>query len=202
MIKAIIFDLGGVVLKHRATLVAEIISKIFSVSKKKGLELWSQYRVRLLKGKLSMQQLLRELNNEFKTKYTLNELSNLEEVFYRENTEIDYELLKFIEKLKTKHRVYLMTDTIDVHDEYNKKRNIYNKFTQVFKSFEEELTKAEGKEFFVHVLKKIKTRAEECVFIDDLEEQIEAAESLGMKGIIYKNVSQLKEELYKLNILI
>lgn len=45
---------------------------------------------------------------------------------------------------------------------------------------------------------KFKLNPSECVFIDDLERNIEAAKEAGMHGIVFKNVKQAEEELSKI----
>ena len=42
---------------------------------------------------------------------------------------------------------------------------------------------------------------QECVFIDDMEDFIESAVRLGIHGIVYKDISRLKENLKSLGIL-
>lgn len=200
MVKAIIFDLGGVILTHKPTLIGDILSQMFPMSEEEGNSIFLQNRIILLKGELSSRQFLEQLKSKFKIDQTIDELSKLWMDLYIKNAQIDYKLLDFIQELKARYKVYLLTDTIDVHDAFNKRRGIYDKFTKVFKSFEEKLAKADGQAFYIHVLEKIDTKPEECVFIDDLEEQIRTAESLGAKGIVYKNLSQLKEELNKWDI--
>jgi putative hydrolase of the HAD superfamily len=41
-------------------------------------------------------------------------------------------------------------------------------------------------------------KAEECVFIDDRPENIEAAKALGMEGIVFESYEQASEELEKI----
>lgn len=50
------------------------------------------------------------------------------------------------------------------------------------------------------LLERIGRPAEECLFIDDSEENIFAAEELGIKTILYRSPEQLKRELNSLNI--
>lgn len=38
-------------------------------------------------------------------------------------------------------------------------------------------------------------KAEECVFIDDLPKNVEAARKEGMKGLIFESLDQAKREL-------
>lgn len=56
-------------------------------------------------------------------------------------------------------------------------------------------------EFYQLILDRFQLRIEETLFIDDNLRNAEAAEALGLKTIIFKSPSQLKEELAKLGIL-
>lgn len=195
MIKAVIFDLGGVILKHKAALVGYILSQIFSISEEEGNKFWDEDRVKLLTGRLSFNSFLKRIKDELGTNVALAELIKKEQQLYQANAEIDWEVLDFATQLKSKYKVYLLTDTIDIHDEYNKNRKIYDRFDQVFKSHEEKISKAEGKQIFLNILKKINLKPEDCIFIDDLKEYVEAAQETGIKGIIFKNLTDLKEQL-------
>jgi putative hydrolase of the HAD superfamily len=46
-----------------------------------------------------------------------------------------------------------------------------------------------------YVLEKLGTQAEEALFIDDRQENVDAAIKLGMKGIVFSNVERLRGEL-------
>ncbi|HUW22263.1 MAG TPA: HAD-IA family hydrolase [Candidatus Bathyarchaeia archaeon] len=197
MIKSIIFDFGGVVLRHRKDIMEKIIAKMFSISFEQASEVWKENKAELVTGRMSSGDFLKKMKNRYKTKLTLNELLGMWSALYKKEAEdINWELLSFIEKLKTRYRVYLFTDTIDVHDQFNRTRGIYEKFHGVFKSFEERTIKTE-RNAFLNVLKKIKARAEECIFIDDLKSNVVIANKLGMKGIVFENFGQLKKELKK-----
>ena len=53
---------------------------------------------------------------------------------------------------------------------------------------------------FQIALERAKARAGECVFIDDLEENIEAAAKMGIHTIHFKAQTDLKTELCKLGL--
>ncbi len=47
-----------------------------------------------------------------------------------------------------------------------------------------------------HVLDAIQTPAEEVLFLDDRQENVLSAEAVGLRGIIFRNAQQLREELH------
>ena len=56
-------------------------------------------------------------------------------------------------------------------------------------------------EFYQLILDRFRLNVEETLFIDDNTRNAKAAEEMGLKTIIFKSPSQLKEELVKLGIL-
>jgi putative hydrolase of the HAD superfamily len=48
---------------------------------------------------------------------------------------------------------------------------------------------------YQHALKQLGTRPEETLFIDDKQVNIDAAHALGMKGLLFTNVDQLRADL-------
>lgn len=61
-------------------------------------------------------------------------------------------------------------------------------------SYREKVIKPNS-EIYKILLEGYNLRAEECVFIDDTEENIKAGEVLGIRGIHLKNTAHLREEL-------
>lgn len=53
-------------------------------------------------------------------------------------------------------------------------------------------------DIYEYLLKEYKLKESECVFIDDREENVDAAEDLGIKGIVFQNYDQACAELDKL----
>lgn len=61
-------------------------------------------------------------------------------------------------------------------------------------SFREKVIKPQP-EIYTRLLERYGLKAEESVFIDDTALNIVAGEELGIRGILYKNLEQVKEEL-------
>ena len=53
-------------------------------------------------------------------------------------------------------------------------------------------------DIYEHLLREYGLEPEECVFIDDRAENVEAARALGMKGIVFAGYEQACEELKKM----
>ena len=64
-------------------------------------------------------------------------------------------------------------------------------------SYEVKLVKPEPG-IYEALLQKYRLKAEECVFLDDREENIRAAEAFGMQGIVVEDYEQAGQELKKL----
>lgn len=196
MIKVIIFDFGGVILRHKTTLIKNILIQMFPGAYHEADAIWEKNQLNLSLGKMTSDQFIFKLKNNIQTEHSLDTLKQKwSELYKKEADNVNWVLLNFIEKLKKNYKVYLFTDTIDVHDEHNKTRNIYTHFHKVYKSFEEGVAKVEGIKAYQYILKKIGVKPYECVFIDDVEKNVKIAEKIGIKGIVYKSLSQLKEEL-------
>ncbi|MCT4624417.1 MAG: HAD family phosphatase [Schleiferiaceae bacterium] len=94
---------------------------------------------------------------------------------------------KYLQQLKEDYQLFLVSNTNSVHIESIKQNmgvfryhQFLNLFDEVFYSFEMGVRKPEDK-FFQMAAKKANAPLEECLLIDDNEENIKAAESLGMK---------------------
>lgn len=66
-------------------------------------------------------------------------------------------------------------------------------------SYREKLTKPDSA-IYQLLLNRYELNASECVFIDDLQKNVDAARNNGMQGIQFKSLQQVKEELKELGV--
>lgn len=195
MIKNIIFDFGGVILIQPSNVVPYILNQLFPNSSE-AEKIWKENTVALNEGQMTSRQLLEKIKIATQDRKSVEELLYLwKKVYKKEADTVNTDLLAYIHQLRKSYKVYLFTDTIDVHDEINRDRHLYDQFDHAFKSNEEKLSKQAGEKAFLNVLEKIGAMPEECVFIDDLQKNIDQAKVLGIQGILYTNLEQLKIEL-------
>jgi putative hydrolase of the HAD superfamily len=57
-----------------------------------------------------------------------------------------------------------------------------------------------GREIYELLLSRYGLKAEECVFLDDMEENVEAARRLGFAGIVFRSKEQADEELRQMGV--
>lgn len=195
MIKAIIFDSGGVIVDQQ--LFFEKLNSVFRPKDNK--KFWHEINIEaipLCKNLISEKvfwEKIAKLNNKNPKKIS----KNLWRQGYESLTKINRNVLQLIKKLKKKYKLGLVSNSISYHQRINKKRSIYNLFDVVVLSHKIGLTK-DNKEIFIIAAKKLNVRPTQCIFIDDVKDFVNVAKSIGMSGIVFKNSNQLKSDLGKL----
>ena len=191
-IKAIIFDLGGVV-AHGGYLgfLKHYCADCFTPLGKKRI-LWLERQVNL--GKISEKEFYQELEKEFGIHLTPKQMHRT----IVKHMQADKGLKHMIPHLK-KAKVALFTNSLGMMAlEVLKKRHLTGKkfFDRVFVSTSMHMAKPD-KQAYEYVLKKLKVKPQQSIMVDDRIENIRPARSIGMNGIVYKNSRQLAKELKK-----
>lgn len=105
------------------------------------------------------------------------------------------ETIALIRRLKGRFRLGLLSNTNAVHfDCAIRSVEVFPLFDAVTLSFEVKAMKP-ARAIYDDVLHKLKLRAEECIFIDDLRDNVEAAMRLGFHAIHYTSHQQLLLDL-------
>ena len=118
-------------------------------------------------------------------------LAAFADIFWRND-----EVCNLIPRLKPKYRIVLASNTTQAHfDAYTKQfADALAHFDHLGTSFDARSRKPEPA-FFAHVQHHAKAEPHECVFIDDLPTNVEAAERFGWKGIVYRPDGALADKL-------
>lgn len=83
--------------------------------------------------------------------------------------------------------------------EVTKKNKFFELFDGGVVSYAEKLIKPE-EEIYKIILDRYKLNPSETIFVDDVEANIEGANKVGIKSILFKDAKKLKEELNNLKI--
>ncbi|MBA3900955.1 MAG: HAD family phosphatase [Bacteroidetes bacterium] len=187
--KNIIFDLGGVILNIDYNLTINAFNKLgiedFDqiYSKAQQDNLFDQYEI----GKISSPVFINEIITR------CNKNISGEDVTAAWNAmllDLPKERLALLEKLKSRYRTFLLSNTNDIHitaygNYLNKTfgfRDLSNYFEQQYLSFQVGMRKPHV-EIFQHVLSQNNLKAEETIFIDDSIQHIEGAKQAGITAL-------------------
>lgn len=195
LIKAIIFDYYGVMCPRIAPMIARETAKQFDAPYKSVEPITDELLDSMDDNGISFYEYWRLLKRKLKKEDA--RLSGHRKI-WKECTlklEINPKMMSLIEKLKEiGYRVPVLTNVSRKMADYNKMKGRYKLFKPVFLSYEIGLKKPSPK-IFLHALKKLKLKPDECVFIDDKENYLKGAGAVGIKTIFFKNFPQLKVEL-------
>lgn len=193
MIKAIIFDLGGVVLDMKPLL--KTAADLFQP--RDETEFWREINLEaipLCKGEITVLEFWKKVAKRHKKEIPDDILKDIWVKDYRESISINKKVQRLVESLKKSYKMGMISNTIPEHASINRRMGAFDVYDVVILSNEVKLTKDE-KEIFLLAAEQLKVLPEECIFVDDVEKFVNVANSIGMKAILYKNPSQLKKEI-------
>lgn len=197
-IKAVLFDMGNVLLFFNARIAAKALAEATGLAEGDIWELFfiSELEKSYTRGEISSEDFYQQICPYFPKKIDYETFCQLWNDIFTENSEME-ELLK---KLKKHYPLYMISNTNDLHFEYIKKNfNITKHFTGFFPSHEVGHRKP-NPAMFQHVLKEIKLKPEETVFIDDTREFVESAKKIGINAIQFTSRKNLEQDLRNLGV--
>ena len=197
-IQAILFDMGNVLLFFNAKTSSKAFSEATGLSEEEIWELFfvSELEKRYTRGEVSSKDFYEQINRYFPKKIDFQTFGRLWNEIFVENLEMDV----LLGKLKKHYPLYMISNTNDLHFEYIKQNfKITKHFTGFFPSHEVGHRKP-NPAMFQHVLKEIKLKSEETVFIDDMIEFVNSAKQLGMNAIQFTTRKNLERDLRNLGV--
>ncbi len=196
MIKAVIFDLGGVVINFNNSPYYKYLSKESGLS----LEIVRHTIDDITlpdfeKGRLTLKQFKK--NTAKKLGIKQDKIKWLE--FYKETVKFNYDVLELLKEL---HKEYITgyLSNVDISRYlYTVKIIDMSIFDFRFASCYLKLRKPDIR-IYKKLIKELKLTPDEIVFIDDREENVDSAVRAGIHGITFKNRRTLDIELSRLGL--
>lgn len=187
----VIFDMGGVVCDHTAVL-PEILEEL-KISKEDFFKFSKDNLSFLQTGTISVERFWQDFSKGFGRQIT----EDLWAKFFTPT--VNQGTVKLIEELKEKYRVIVGTNTIKSHYDIHQSRGDYLLFDQVYASHLIGFAKPDAG-FYNWILQKEACQPTDCLFIDDTQKNLIAAETLGITCIRFTNANNLRKELDKLGV--
>ncbi|NOX71758.1 MAG: HAD family phosphatase [Candidatus Micrarchaeota archaeon] len=195
IIKAIIFDFGGVLTRIGTFRVFIKLIQLKNLDEKETYKdlhsLWEMARVEKISSDEFWNEAGKILGME---KNKIRDLM-INSFGFRE------EIIPLIKQLKENYKIALLTNQIrDWLEETMKKYNLNRLFDVVITSYETGISKPDRRIFDI-LLSRLNFDESECVLIDDQMKNIDMAKRIGMNAILFKSVEQLENDLHAMGIL-
>ncbi len=195
-IRAVYFDLGGVILR------TEDKSPRLELARSLGLDYRGIEKI-VFESESSRQASIGAISAEEHWRNvvgTLNlpesEVARLEDTFYG-GDRLDQTLLSFMRSLRAKIKVGLISNAWSSLRPWIASQKFEDAFDDMTISAEVGAAKPDAR-IYRHALEKLGIHPEEAVFIDDMPANIEAAQALGMRGIVFQGSEQIIADINSL----
>jgi len=183
-INAVIFDMGGVLLRTTNSQPREAIAERFGVTRAEleAFIFMSETSLRSEVGELSDKEHWETVLQHF-NQSVYDYMAVYDEYFSGDT--IDQELLAFAISLKPDYRLGLLSNAwVSARPQLNKHFDFINAFDVSVFSSEVGIRKPDPAIFNL-MIEKMGEKAENTVFIDDMPSNVEGAKSAGLHGIRY-----------------
>jgi len=196
MIKLFVFDLGNVILpfEHR-----QIATKLYQRSRDKTHILSDEIFTFMFErdcglinlyetGRMSSDEFFAQLKDRYVLDMNFDEFKDVWNPIFQE----DHGVNLAIEYLKGKgYPIFLLSNTNELHFSYIiEQYPIVHALDEWILSFEVGAKKPE-KRIYEAIFEKMDVDKNEVFYIDDIDQYVEAAQELGMQGMVFKDAGQL-----------
>ena len=199
-IKAIVFDYNGVCAKEWHAPIVEKYAGILGVSKKKVWRAFhkshnDEYYLGKVKNPTAhrVNKIIRMVNPTGKKC-----AKKLIEIYLKSHP-INKKIMEMVRALKKHYKIAMLSNIYEDVKKYSHRKGHFIMFDPAIFSYDAHLMKPDARIYRL-LLRRLKLKPEQCIFIDDSERNTKAAEKLGFKTILYESPEQLKEDLHRFDI--
>ncbi len=194
MIKVILFDVGGTYLKGSAKNFVRKAHQILGIKAKNRVN-EAVFDPEYNKGKIPIEEFFEKYFGIPIPKASTKKLVHA----WTHNWKTNSGMKSLVLRLKKNYRLGTLSNSDLVNFNIGLKEGRYEPFEALTMSHELGILKP-GPTIYRIALKKMKAKANECLFIDDQKTCLKTAQKLGMKTIWFRSIKQLKKDLKRLGI--
>jgi glucose-1-phosphatase len=192
-IRAVLFDLGGVIVRTEYQAPRQRLAEQFGMDYEdiEKVVFGSPSAARASVGEIAEEEHWRHVMKSLKL--PAEEYKRVQQEFFGGDV-IDRSLLEFLRSLKPKHKVGLISNAWGGLRAYIEREKFADVFDAIIISAEVGAAKPSAKIYQI-ALEQLQVKPKEAVFVDDVAENIEACEKIGMKGILFKDPDSALNQL-------
>ena len=200
MIKAVIFDYGGVIKEGHGLFmdIADLykLPKEYVLSKREEVRpVIHQFDSGLLSEEDFWEKVSEVLGHPIPKDIAKNVRKVIRET-YRKDFAFFPAMLEFNKELRGRGiKTAILSNIAIFQAEVIREKEGYKDFDVVILSYEEGLRKPVDLDFYHLAPKRLEVNPEECIFIDDKEVNLPPAQSIGIKTVLFKNSQQAIEDI-------
>lgn len=191
MIKTVIFDNNGVLTTSCEEGALKKLVDYLGVGMDKFLPIWDVEAEAVDEGKITTEEFLHNVIDRLNPGKDFKQCQK----YYWASHETKPDVREFTKELKKSFEIVFLTNFSDDFWVFNKKWKLDEIFDRdkMFISAELKMRKPHP-DIYWEVLEKIGRKPDEVVFIDDKEENIETAQTIGMHAILFKSLEQVEKD--------
>ncbi len=192
-VRAVFFDLGGVILRTEYQAPRQRLAEEFGMDYEDidKLVFATPSAARASIGEITEEEHWRNVLKILKQPAA--EYERIRADFFAGDV-IDYTILNFLRSIKPKYKIGLISNAWSGLRSYIKREKFDDVFHHMTISAEVGAMKPSAK-IYEFALEQLQVKAKEAVFVDDVLENIEACEKLGMQGIQFKDPESMLKRL-------
>jgi len=192
-IRAVFFDLGGVILRTEYQAPRQRLAEEFGMDYEDidKIVFATPSAVRASVGEITEEE--HWLNVMKVLKRPANEYERVRDEFFAGDV-IDRNIVEFLRSLKLKYKIGLISNAWSGLRSYIEREKFDDAFHHMIISAEVGAMKPSAKIYQI-ALEQLEVKAKEAVFVDDVLEHIKACERLGMQGIHFRDPESALKQL-------
>ncbi|HLC51737.1 MAG TPA: HAD-IA family hydrolase [Candidatus Nanoarchaeia archaeon] len=195
MIKAVILDLNGVFLKSK--LLSDRMEEKHEVPTEEFISALKEIMPKVREPKAaSIYKLFTSYFKAWKLKITEEEFLD----FWFGGETLVKELLNYIKELKEKGlKIFILSNNFKERTKHYRKRfpELFNTINKAYFSWETGFVKPSEKAFR-YILEENNLDPEDCIYFDDSQKNVDAANLIGITALKYEGIQKVKEVIEKL----
>lgn len=196
MVKAIIFDLGNVLINFDHRIAVKKISPLCAKTEEEIFNFFFDSPLTGLfeEGRIDPLQFFSEVKKTLKLNIDYEDfLPVWNEIFFL--TDSNRSVYSLAEALRKNYRLALLSNINTLHFDYLKDNfPVFDPFHDLLLSFQMKLKKPDIR-IYKKALAALAVQPQETFYTDDRPELIESARAIGIQGFVFRGVAQLKNDL-------